>query len=196
MVLVSSAKLRHRVNAPVLLWGCFSSLAALMVGDSTRQAYYLVYAVVSLTMLASASLYGAWLEYPRWRPALVAVVFAVLAVQSATILSRIRSNPMGRAFLPVVSFLDGNYSNRRIYGSAELGMALGFPRNYVDDPSLGFYTHSEPDAFVVEDVGYQQSFAAFRTKSPEVYNYIGHLRDSYVCVYDRGNYRVYSRRGT
>jgi hypothetical protein len=147
-------------------------------------------------MLASAFLCGAWLEYPRWRPALVAVVFAVLAVQSATILSRIRSNPMGRAFLPVVSFLDGNYSNRRIYGSAELGMAPGFPRNYVDDPSLGFYTHSEPDAFVGEDVGYQQSFAAFRTRSPEVYNYISHLRDSYVCVYDRGNYRVYSRHRT
>jgi hypothetical protein len=48
----------------------------------------------------------------------------------------------------------------------------------------------------IDNVGWQQSFAAFRMKSPEVYNYISHLRDSYVCVYDRGSYQVYSRRGT
>jgi hypothetical protein len=127
----------------------------MMVLDSTRQAYYLVYAVVPLTILASGFLYSAWLEHPRVRPVLAGIVAVVVSVQVATIVSRVGSNPMGCAFRPVVNFLDANYANRRIYGSAEIGMALGFPRDFIDDPSLGFYTHVEPDAFVVEDVGYQ-----------------------------------------
>jgi hypothetical protein len=120
-------------------------------------------------------------------------VTLLVAVQFATMASRIRSNPMGRAFQPVVAFLGGNYANRRIYGSAEIGMALGFPSNFVDDLSLGFYTHVEPDAFVVEEVGYEQSFVAFQTKLPAVYRHISRLRSSYVRVYDSGRYQVYAR---
>ena len=193
LLLMSSARLRQRVNSPLLILVPLASLLGLMILDSTRQAYYLVYAVVSLATLAGAFLYSAWLEYPRARPALLIAVALLVAVQFATMASRIRSNPMGRAFQPVVAFLGGNYANQRIYGSAEIGMALGFPRNFVDDPSLGFYTHVEPDAFVVEEVGYEQSFISFQTKLPAVYRHISQLRSSYVRVYDSGRYQVYAR---
>lgn len=193
LLLMSSARLRQRVNSPLLMLVPLASLLGLMILDSTRQAYYLVYAVVSLATLAGAFLYSAWLEYPRARPALLIAVALLVAVQFATMASRIRSNPMGRAFQPVVHFLGGNYANQRIYGSAEIGMALGFPSNFVDDPSLGFYTHVEPDAFVVEEVGYEQSFISFQTKLPAVYRHISQLRSSYVRVYDSGRYQVYAR---
>jgi 4-amino-4-deoxy-L-arabinose transferase-like glycosyltransferase len=189
-----SARLRQRVNSPLLILVPMASLAGLMILDSTRQGYYLVYAVVALGTLASAFLYSAWLEYPRARLVLVTAVALVLAVQLATTVSRLRANPMGRAFRPVVTFLGRNYANQRICGTAEIGMALGFPRNYVDDPSLGFYTRVEPDVFVVDVMHYQQSFAAFQTQLPEVYDHIGQLRSSYVQVFDNGAYRVYARR--
>jgi 4-amino-4-deoxy-L-arabinose transferase-like glycosyltransferase len=193
LLLMCSVRLRRRVGSPLLILVPLTSLLALMILDSTRQAYYLVYAVVSLAMMAGAFLYSAWLEYPRTRPVLVAAVVVLVGVQFAVMASRIRSNPMGRAFLPAVTFLARNYAHQRICGSAEIGMALGFPSNFTDDPSLGFYSHVEPDAFVVEEVGYQQSFIGFQRKLPEVYRYINRLRSDYVQVYDWAGYQVYAR---
>lgn len=193
VLLMSSRRLRLRVDAPLLIWVPLASLVGLMFLDSTRQSYYLVYAVVALTVLSGAFLYSAWLEYPRARPVLITAVALLFAVQFATMGSRIRSNPMGRAFLPAVTFLSQHYAGQRVSGSAEIAMALGFPEHFVDDPSLGYYTHVAPQAFVVEEVGYEQAFLGFQRALPDVYRHIVQLRGSYVRVYDAGGYQVYAR---
>jgi 4-amino-4-deoxy-L-arabinose transferase-like glycosyltransferase len=192
-LLLLAGRLRQRVGSPRLLALCGACILALMLLDSTRQAYYLVYAVIPLAVLTAAFLWTTWTEYVRLRPLIVASLIVLAGVQFATLGARIRSNPMGHGLTPLVTFLQQKYPTQRVDGSAEIGMALGFPANFVDDPSLGFYTHRQPDAFIVEEVGYQQFFIGFQKNSPEVYRYIVDLRDHYNRVYDYAGYTVFAR---
>jgi 4-amino-4-deoxy-L-arabinose transferase-like glycosyltransferase len=193
-LLLASGKLRRRLGAPKLLAVCITCVVALMLLDSSRQSYYLIYAVIPLAILTAGCLWTAWQEYTRLRVPMVAALILLAGIQIATVGSRIRTNPMGRGLQPLVTFLRQRYPVQRIDGSAEIGMALGFPANFVDDPSLGYYTHRPPDAFIVEEVGYQQFFIGFCRNQPEVCRYVTDLRDHYTRVYDAGGYTVYARQ--
>jgi 4-amino-4-deoxy-L-arabinose transferase-like glycosyltransferase len=194
VLVIAAGRLRRRLNSPKLLAVCGTFVLALMVLDSTRQTYYLIYVVIPLAILTAACVWTAWNEYPHLRVPIAAALVLFAGVQFATVGSRIRTNPMGRGFEPLVAFLRERYLSQRVDGSAEIGMALGFPANFVDDPSLGYYTHRPPDAFIVEEVGYQQFFIGFRKNQPEVYRYVTDLRDHYARVYDAGGYTVYARQ--
>jgi acyl carrier protein len=60
--------------------------------------------------------------------------------------------------------------------------------------TLGYYTHERADYVVVEDLDYEQYFAAFRKKEPEISSYVIRLlKEEYTLVYANPSYRIYAR---
>ena len=193
----ASRGFRARRGHSTLLMLIAAYTLGLMILDSSRQGYYLVYSMVPLSV--GFSLWICWLWDARaLRSYVVAsAVGLLLLLQTALTAYRVVSvNTMRNRYLPAVAFIQRNMSpGMLLMGSAELDFQLGFDANLTDDPTLGYYTGKRADIIVVEDLNYAEEFDSFRRRQPDLYRYITRLLTAdYHCVYDQRFYKIYARR--
>jgi 4-amino-4-deoxy-L-arabinose transferase-like glycosyltransferase len=194
---LASRNFRSRPGMRTLFLVIGTYVIGLVIIDSSRQGYYLVYSLTSLCVGFAMWMYWLWIGRAVPRSVLGAAVCMVLLLQGALTAYRIVVlNTMQKRYMPVIAFLQREMPPEKLLmGSAELGFKLGFDRNLTDDVTLGYYTKKRADFIVVEDLNYGQSFESFRARQPEVYRYVTQMLSSdYRCVYDHNVYKIYRRR--
>ncbi len=182
--------------------GTLLGLAGIYVGglaifDSTRQPYYLVYAITAVGVIFAVVLCEFALRGALHRFAAVSAALLILLVNLGTLGYRIlRLDTMHNGFAPVLTFLkEAAPAGSAVIASGEFGFGLGFDSGITDDPTLGYYSGKRPDFIVVDPLTYQQSFLEFRRKEPALYGHVkGLLGQEYMRVYNRNSYEVYAKR--
>ena len=194
--LLSSKSLRSRAGYGALLLVAAVHFIILAVYDGQKLPYYLIHTVPLLDMFLAIWIVSSWGKHSTWRPILAVLLAAFLGAQLLTSVQRIRQNPYHMSYLPAVTFLRKNAGNNTlIMGTAALDFAMGFNRNVLDDPRLGYHSGKTPDFIVVGDVDFSEYFRGFESEEPAVYRYVkARLWNEYRPVYDHAGEKIYVRR--
>jgi len=133
-----------------------------------------------------------WRQSLRRRCMIAAALAGFLVFQISGVVYVMRRDSYHNSYLPAVEFLR-THKTDLIMGGAELGFAMRFPDNLLDDERLGYHSGKRPDIIVVDD-RYRRDWSVMRAGHPEVYRYIDRLTtQEYRVVYSRGTYTILER---
>jgi len=191
-----STRIRAHEGYRTLLILVLTYFAVMTVFDGHKNSYYLVHITPLLSSCVAMWVYATWNQGSMRRWFAGGVLFMLLFVQVGWDVYSIRQNSYRSAYLPAVNYLRQHAAvNSLIFGNGELGVALGFYNNLVDDSTLGFYSGKRADFIVVDDKSYKESFKEYPAKIPELDRYITNLlTKDYRKVYSGPVYEIYERR--
>jgi hypothetical protein len=197
LLVLGSRKLRSKLGVnPVLhLWGI--AALVLLIMDSGTRPLYLVHALPWMAAMLSASCIYLWTEFPQRRFLLVGTMGAFLAVQLAGIAYIIRRDNWQTEYTPVVQYLREHLkSGEMVMGGPEYGFVLGFGKQLVDDPCLGYFSKKVP-TYIVLDLRYSDQIHWYKDRLPQVYDFIQQrIADNYSEVKSVGPTKVYQLKST
>ena len=174
------------------------TLLGMMAIDSESHYFYLVHFVLWLIAFTAITIVWYWdrRSVPRW--ALVAVLALVVLVQLATIGRRLSQRAYSTVYLPTTDYLKQHAKSQDVVmGSAELAFELGFGRNLVDDPRLGYRSGKRPSFIVIDKNRYEEWIPQYEQRKPDTYRYIHDMMArEFHQVLDNPGYKVYARNGT
>jgi len=194
--LLSSRHMRSRPGCRAVLLVSAVHFGLLALYDGQKLPYYLVHTVPLLDMVLAIWIASSWSSQSIRRPLLALLLTALFGVQILTSVQRISHNPYRTSYLPAVAFLKKNAGDKElIMGSAALDFEMGFNRNVLDDPRLGYYSGKTPQFIVVGDTDFGEYFRDFELQEPAVYTFIvSRLCNDYRPVYDHAGQKIYVRR--
>ncbi len=183
---------RHRGYRALLILAAIY-FVILTIYDGQKLAWYLVHTIPIFAAILAAYVDWCWTEsrVPGW--AIATGVCCLMLLQVGGVVQRMRVNTYQESYVPAVNFLKANArEGALIMGSAELGFALRFPDNLIDDTRLGYYSGRRAKFVVVEEI-YEDAFDGARKSDPQAYEYIqDSLKRNYRQVYDQGFYQIYA----
>lgn len=162
--------------------------------ENMKFSYYLVHLLPLYCALLAVYTMHLWRSGATMRWAVAGLLALASLVQVGGILAKIRLNDYGKSYLPAVEFVRAHaLPADQVNASCSFGFEYGFDRNLMDDPSLGYYNHKQPE-FIVEEEIYDGWWEESKTTLPEVYAFFKRTLAGYDLIYDRDGYRVYRRR--
>lgn len=164
--------------------------------DNTKEVKYGVHLVPVYDAVVAVWLVWIWQrrQSRRWLAAAAAALF--LAVNTGGLLyTTFVKDDYHRAYLPVAQFLKSHAkSSDLILAGSELGFAMGFDCNMVDDDRFTYSSGKTPD-FIVVSPNYRDFIEAHRRTWVPLYNFIQNLlTEDYERVYSQQGYEVLQRR--
>jgi 4-amino-4-deoxy-L-arabinose transferase-like glycosyltransferase len=124
--------------------------------EGSRTTYYLVWLVPFFSSILAVWAVRQWARGGLRRYGTVGLVAAVLLVQAGASVMKARQQWGMRSFYQVADYLRSHAAGPPAIASIEFGYALGFaPDAFIDDVSLGSWSHIKPD-YVVLDERYRE----------------------------------------
>lgn len=161
--------------------------------EATKATYYFIYIIYIYTSLLVLWLCWCWRERKLPRILIVLAVLGLVTIQSGGLIQRGRINQYKTGYTSAVNFLRSHTTpDDLIMGSQELGFALGFEGNFLDDYRLGLSSGKHPDYIVIEDI-YEDRFDMLHQQRPQDYAKLQELLKQYSVVYSQGDYRILKR---
>jgi len=158
-------------------------------GDTLKAENYL-----GMVMPLYASVAAVWVCSNLQRRKMLVVGYvllaAIVAVQTTTLVEKLRVNPLRDAYGPVIAFLKARPS-AQVDGDAVLGFGLGYDR-LVDDERIGLYSGRKPELLVADRwyrLFWETVFWPHDLRS--YYNTRKLLEREYHPVFTRGIYIIY-----
>jgi 4-amino-4-deoxy-L-arabinose transferase-like glycosyltransferase len=190
---LSAAELRRNRGVRVLLVLAAIPLLFLTLFDSTKHPAYLVYVIPFFS--AVLAVWILWCRNNLPSAVVTLAVAAFICLQLGAIANVVKQNKYRRSYGEAVAFLKARAGKADlIMGEPELGFALGFNSELVDDRRLGYYSHRKP-RFIVAGEDYRQTFQNFRRQRPEIARYVATLLDSqYQRVFANDDYTIFARQ--
>ncbi len=189
-------QLRSSPGIRALLWLIAFFVFGGMAFDGAKRWYYLTY-VVPLFALALAI----WLDWLLGKRAPVRhfAVFAcvlILAIQTGGTLFKIRKNDLDNSFGNAAAFVRlHDPEHALIYGSGELGFALGFPGYLVDDISLGYYSGRRAKLIFIPSSYWGLWISNMPPRAPAVGAFErATLAHDYRLAYRTADYQIFERK--
>ena len=191
-LVLCSKRMRTKLGLSPLvhLWAIAS--VVLLVLDSGTRPLYLLHVLPWIAALLAASCTYFWTEYPRSRAGILAIMAVFLLVQLAGIAYVIRRDGWRNEYTPLVQYLQEHLKpSEVVLAGPELGFALGFGRQLVDDPCLGYYSKKIP-TYIVLDPRYADQIKGYKRSNRPVFDFIQRRLDSeYALVRNADMSRVY-----
>jgi hypothetical protein len=165
--------------------------------EGLKPVNYLVHVVPWFSATLAVAMADCWTgrRGPRLVP--VAVLGLVFFLDAVSVAVPAMRDKYHKEFLPAARYLEQNSSpSDLIMGTAELGFAIGFDRNLLDDIMLGTTT-GKSARFIVMDGRYQDYLQSIRITAPAAYERAARqLDEKYEKVYDEAAFQIYRRRCT
>jgi len=196
-VVVSLTRLRSKDKSgePVLLvlLGFYFITQSLLIQEKSN--FYLLHVLPFYAMLLAIALSSVWNRTLTWKVAVVLVVVIFFGINLGTEYRRIVDNDYKNIYLQVAQAMEPYDSDgRTVMASAEYAFELGFDENFIDDPTLGYYTGRTPDVILLTP-WYEKWFRVFENQRPELGEYVSNLLDNeFVEVYTLRIFSVYVRK--
>ena len=167
--------------------------AGLTVIDGMKLHFYLIHVLPWIYLLTALAVGRLWSLGGWVRPVTVLWMATHFVIQAGGAAYPIYRYSMGD-YLAAARFVEENSGpGRLIMGSAELGFAIGYAGNLLDDWTLGCLNGLEPTIIVQED-GYRERQIEWQTEcNQHVADVLGPDGD-YRIAMEQGEYKVYLRR--
>lgn len=139
---------RQPLGRIVLILACigYAGVAAL---DNQKFPAYFVYSMPVMSACGALWVYEQWAQRGRLRVIASALLAGAVLAAIGGYSFKIYQNDYAHLYLPAVDAVRANLPPRGlVMGGSELGFALGFGPNLIDDRYIGFPGHRTPDVFV------------------------------------------------
>lgn len=156
-----------------------------------KLSWYLAHIVPLYTLVLAIALVATWQRRRFMRAGASVVILALLGVQVGGTLYLAKTNTYATQYMPLLAFLNHLPPQQSIYGSAAIEFGLRHRERLLDDVSLGYYTHREPN-YVVMDPIYANALLGLKYHHPVVYNAGQAKLKSAHKVYDQDGFQVYA----
>ena len=164
--------------------------------QSVKHPAYLVYSIPFFAAFLAIWILWCWRQ-PALPSAVVALALAAfITLQLAAVANVVVHNKYRRTYLPTAVFLKAHAGPQDlVVGEPEMGFALGFDSDLLDDSRLGYYSHVNP-SFIVVGENYRGAFERFQRESPETYQYITTLlQTKFRPVFQNDAYTIFAPLG-
>jgi hypothetical protein len=188
-------RVREKQNTRLALILLAIMCVGLTLTDGIKSWIYLVHVIpwfsfvlaISAVRLAEGKAAGT---------AIMAVVLSALVlIQLAGVLLVASRDSLRTAYLPAVDYVQANVpESQTIFGSSELGFVLGFDRNLIDDPSLGFWSGKTPDV-IVADTNWRFVHWTSHKPGDDQDQRIRRILSNCRLSYDTDEYKIYNCSG-
>ena len=179
-----------------LLWLWFVYFVAMTIYDNTKEVKYAIHLVPVYDAVTAVWIVWLWRRgrAMQMAAAACAAVFLVTSIGGLLYTTFIKDD-YHKSYLPMAEFLQRTAApNDMILASSELGFALGFDRNIVDDSGFTYFSGKSPEFIVIGD-GYRPFIEHDRRTRPKVYHHLRNmLEQNYTLVYSHAGYDIYERR--
>lgn len=193
---LSIKSLREQTLSKFLLLVAFQQFAMILLLDSMRQHYYLIY--ITPTLIA---LLAVWTDWLRQKSKILKVLsFGILAVvvliNASVVISRVEQNAYRADYLSAANYLNQAAApNDQIMASAEFWFALEKRENLTDDYRLGFRSGKKAEFVVMDKMRYRDWANELKKNDWENYLFISNLLENeFLVVFENKNYQIYKRR--
>jgi 4-amino-4-deoxy-L-arabinose transferase-like glycosyltransferase len=195
-VTCSLASIRRWANVRAVIWlaGIFLAFMTFFVG--LKAQCYLVFIIPLYAAVLAIWLCRSHHGRSATAPLSTIVAIGLLVCQIGTIAFKIRTNPYASEYTPTVNFVRSRLApGSFVFADSYFGFDLGFGR-VKDDTRLGYYSGNRAD-LVVENLWYRWWWhKLYPVEEPQVAKYInGLLGAEYRLIFEKGQFRVYERRG-
>jgi hypothetical protein len=168
--------------------------AIMTFAEGLKSSYYLIHAIPMFACTLAIWVDWCWSRGALLRWSAITMTAAVALLQIGWTAALVRRNDYLNAYVPVIAFLRVQAPKPVVVmGTTELGFALGFYGNVIEDSALGYYTKKRGAYIVVDDRTLGQAMQAYKTYAPWLYSYEQDLlAREYRVVYNRRPYTIYA----
>ena len=189
---------RENRGIRTLLWLWTAYFLTMTFYDNTKEVKYAIHIVALFDAVVAVWVVSWWRKggVDRMLSAAASVVFVSVGVGGLLYTSLVQRD-YEKVYLPAALFLKHKAQPADlILAGSELGFALGFDRNIVDDNSFTYVTHKEP-VFIAMSNNYKEFLRSYRAKGLPVSRYFDRLlAEKYVRVYSNHGYDIFEERST
>lgn len=180
---------REKKSLLILLLAYFLGQTFLIHGN--KSLFYLLHVMPFYTAILAIWAGTIWLKSKPSKYFIVGLLSIFILIQVGVNVNRILKDPYHSYYLPVAEAVrqydDGS---KMIMGISEFAFTLGFDDNFIDDPSLGFYSGREPDIVIVS-VWYRVLFRVCGEWDPDLEVHVNRILENSDKVFDNEFYQVY-----
>jgi hypothetical protein len=164
--------------------------------DNTKDVKYAIHIVALFDAVVAVWVVTWWRKggIDRMLSGAAAAVFVSVGVSGLLYTSLIQRD-YEKVYLPAALFLkQAAQPGDLILGGSELGFALGFDSNIVDDNSFTYITHKAP-VFIALSNNYKGFLRGYRDRGLPIPRYFDRLlTEKYVRVYSNKGYDIFEER--
>ncbi|MBV8569671.1 MAG: hypothetical protein JO319_03585 [Acidobacteriaceae bacterium] len=183
-------RLRSEVLGKVLLLLAAITYVCVALVDNQDFPIYFIYSAPVLTVCGAFWAYRCWARPLIWRSAAGALLVAATIASTGAFAVKIHANDFRRQYLSAVQVIKANLpAGGTVFGGAELGFALGFGPQLVDDRYLGYGSRAPLPALYVMDPNY----VGMRSEKTAWQESRKTLAKQYRLIYRNQIYRIYLR---
>jgi 4-amino-4-deoxy-L-arabinose transferase-like glycosyltransferase len=187
---------RQHAGIRTLLWLWTVYFLSMTFYDNTKEVKYAIHIVALFDAVVAVWVVSWWRKggVDRMLSAAGAAVFVSIGVGGLLYTSLIQRD-YEKIYLPAALFLEHTAQpGDLILGGSELGFALGFDSNIVDDNSFTYVTHKAP-VFIAMSNNYKEFLRGYRAKALPMSSYFDRLlAEKYVRVYSNRGYDIFEER--
>lgn len=184
-------KSRERVNKSLLILLLAYFLGQTFLIHGSKSLFYLLHVMPFYTSILAIWVSTMWMKSKPSKYLIVGFLSIFILIQVGVNVNRILKDPYHALFLPVgevvAQYDDGS---QLIMGKSEFGFMVGFGDNFIDDPTLGFYSGKEPDIVIVSE-WYRVLLMVSNEWDPKLELHINRILDNSEMVFDNEFYQVY-----
>jgi hypothetical protein len=187
---------RQNPGIRTLLWLWTVYFVSMTFYENTKEVKYAIHIVALFDAVVAVWVVSWWRRGggDRILSAAAAAVFVSVGVGGLLYTSLIQRD-YEKIYLPAAVFLEHTARpGDLILGGSELGFALGFDRNIVDDNSFTYITRKTP-VFIAMSNNYKEFLRSYRARALPMSRYFDRLlAEKYVRVYSNRGYDIFEER--
>jgi len=186
----SSFRKNQAIRIVLLLTAVAFFTLTYIAGD--KQFFYLIQITPLMAITLALVLDHGLSQKGFWRLTVITVIVVLVGVQISGLLYRVRTNTYRNRYLPAVAAIKScSRPGQLVMGSSAFFWSLHGERRLIDDFRLGFYTHNQPDVFVISP--FYKLLEDRSEGQPELAAWIRQKRMEYHPLPAIGEYEIYCR---
>lgn len=177
---------------PLILLAEYFLLQSFIIEE--KSPYYLVHILPLFAIIAGTALVRSWNDSTGRKILISAMLIVFALLQIGVSVRVVARNDYQNRYMPVINAIRNlDYEGKTVMGTAELAFETGFSPEFIDDPTLGYYSEREPGLIVVNNP-YRRWFDRFERVEPELFTYIQRLlTEECEVVYEGPEHTIYRK---
>ena len=189
---LATKSLRSQILPRFLLIIALQEFVMLLILDSMKQHYYLIYITPTLIVILAVWLSSLWKQKSIFRYFAVGIIISLVLINSSIFISQFRRNDYQRNYLATANFLNQNMQdNDTITASAEFWFSLERKENLTDDYRIGYLSGKRTKFVVLDEPRYKDWIKSLIVNDSVAHQNIQNIiQNDYEPVYRNDRYEV------
>lgn len=189
---LTTKSLRSRILPRFLLIIALQEFVMLLILDSMKQHYYLIYITPTLIVILAIWVNSLWKQTTVFKCFAFGIVVSLVLINSSMFVSQFRRNDYQINYLATADFLNQNIQeNDSVTASAEFWFSLEKKENLTDDYRIGYLSGKQTKFVVLDEPRYKDWIKSLMANDSVAYQNIQNiLHNHYEPIYRNDRYEV------